>query len=77
MKRVSFVLAAAAFLSLAACSGPEVLEGNSRSVMIQQSDSDDVKGALKAADHHCAQYDRAAQYKGRVTSEQLAYDCVQ
>lgn len=76
--KIATIAPLAALLVLGACaSGPEVAEGNPRSVMVGLDDANEVKGALKAADQHCARYNRTAQFKGRMTESQLAYDCVE
>jgi hypothetical protein len=74
---VRLFLALPALLLLGACASyPDVSEANARSVVIELDDPDDVDGALKSADAHCAKYGLHAQFKGRLTEERLSYDCV-
>ncbi|MBS0323589.1 MAG: hypothetical protein JSR19_07025 [Proteobacteria bacterium] len=78
MKMMTMLLA----IALAGCvttgaRGPEVLEGTENSVTVNWANSTQgVSGALTAADQHCAKYGKHAQFAGKLTDFQFAYNCV-
>lgn len=67
-------------LLLAGCAsaqGPAVLSGTPHAVTIDIGSSTlgGATGALEAAEAHCQQYGKHAQFAGRLTDLQLAYNC--
>ncbi|NYT44592.1 hypothetical protein H0A64_07095 [Alcaligenaceae bacterium] len=73
------IAALCALLAIAGCTtvGPRVAEGNQSTVVVDWAHSTQGSaGALAAADAHCAQYGKHAQYSGKPNAFQLAYDCI-
>lgn len=74
MKKIMLL---ALILTGCAAQGPVVMEGTENSVTVNWADSTQgISGALTEADKHCAKYGRHAQYAGKITDFQLAYNCV-
>lgn len=75
-------LMAALGLLLAGCATsaprpPFIVEGTENAVTVNWTHSKrGTTGALEAAEAHCAKYGRHAQFAGKVTDLELAYNCV-
>ncbi|GAB3190749.1 hypothetical protein [Hydrogenophaga aquatica] len=73
---------AALALLVAGCaaSGPRppfIVEGTENAVSVNWAHSPrGTTGALEAAEAHCQKYNRHAQFVGKVTDLELAYNCV-
>lgn len=68
-------------LLLAGCAsaqGPAVLSGTPHAVTIDIGSSTlgGATGALEAAEAHCQKHGRHAQFGGKITDLQVAYNCV-
>lgn len=56
---------------------PFIVEGTETAVSVNWAHSPrGTTGALEAAEAHCAKYGRHAQFAGKVTDFELAYNCV-
>lgn len=69
-------------LALAGCAAnqprpPFIVEGTESAVSVNWAHSPrGTTGALEAADAHCAKYGKHAQFVGKVTDFENAYNCV-
>lgn len=67
----------AALLAGCATHPPFIVEGTEHAVSVNWAHSPrGTTGALEAADAHCAKYGRHAQFTGKVTDFENAYNCV-
>lgn len=56
---------------------PFIVEGTENAVSVNWAHSSrGTTGALEAAEAHCAKHGRHAQFAGKVTDFELAYNCV-
>lgn len=56
---------------------PFIVEGTETAVSVNWAHSPrGTTGALEAAEAHCAKHGRHAQFAGKVTDFELAYNCV-
>ena len=56
---------------------PFIVDGTENAVSVNWAHSTrGTTGALEAAEAHCAKYGRHAQFAGKVTDFELAYNCV-
>lgn len=67
-----------ALIVLAGCASlpPVAMEGTENAVVVNWAGSTSVNGALAIAEQHCAKYGRHAQFVGKITVYQIAYNCV-
>lgn len=57
--------------------GPEIVGATDQAVTINWSRSSrGTDGALELADQHCQKHGRRAQFAGKVTDFEIAYNCV-
>lgn len=80
MKKAALIAAFAALAAGCATTGarpPFIIEGTENAVSVNWAHSTrGTTGALEAAEAHCAKYGRHAQFAGKVTDFELAYNCV-
>ena len=71
-------IALALLLAGCATQGPAVMSATPHSVTVDLSDSTmkGATGALEAAEAHCQQHGRHAQFAGKINAMQIAYNCV-
>lgn len=71
-------IALALLLAGCATNGPALMSATPHSVTVDLSVStmQGAAGALEAAEAHCAKHGKHAQFAGKLTDFQLAYNCV-
>ena len=80
MQKTALIAALAGLVAGCASTGaqpPFIVEGTEHAVSVNWAHSPrGSTGALEAADAHCAKYGKHAQFAGKVTDFDLAYNCV-
>ena len=80
MKKAALIAALSELAAGCATTGarpPFIIEGTENAVSVNWAHSTrGTTGALEAAEAHCAKYGRHAQFAGKVTDFELAYNCI-